>query len=75
MSAEGKPCFKCGQLLTEEDIRKILYWGETTGSDFGCAVFEKINYPDDEAVACWRCLRIAQLEAYKEQVIGVVIEQ
>jgi len=56
MSAEGKSCFKCDQPLTREDLKKIVYWANTTKSDFGLRVKDSINFPDDEAVVCYQCL-------------------
>lgn len=68
MSAVGKPCFKCGHAITDEDIDKIIDWGQTTKSDYGIMVHTHLGFPtleddpDQEAVVCWSCHHLAQLQ-------------
>ena len=69
MSAEGKSCFKCGELLTDEDLKNIVYWSETTNSDVGSEIIRHIGFPDAESVVCYRCLGMVQLEVYGEILI------
>jgi len=66
MNAEGKPCFRCGKLITKEDLKEIVYWVNTTDNETGLKTIERISFPDNDKVVCYQCLRDAQLEVYEE---------